>query len=176
MRVLWLCDEPGWAFDNACQTIARRLPQHEHRFVYYKRPYYVDSSWPDVVVINHPEVIKWFPNLAHKMVLRFASRMHNLRLRVLWFCDERGWAYDQRAHALAERMPDFEHHFAYYFDYETDLQRAQIVQQYDVTVLMCGAYGPLMGRKLDRAVVCVGGFRILEPMGIRVHYANDQRA
>ena len=171
MKILWLCDEPGWAYANVSHTLARAMPQHEHRFLYYKQPHYLDYTWPDICICSHPEVVKHWPQLADKMILRFASRMHNLTPRVLWFCDERGWAYERRAKLLASKLPDYEHHFAYYFDYKTDLERRNVMLKYDITMCMCGPYARLLYGVLDKAVPCISGFRILDVMGIRVKYA-----
>lgn len=174
MKILWLCDEEGWAYSNNSQTLARAMPKHEHRFMYYKVERKADLEWPDIIVCSHPEVIKWMPQYAHKMVLRFATRMFRLTPTVLWFCDERGWAYDQRARLLTKHLPDYNHHFAYYFDYKNDEDRRKIMSQFDIVVCMFAAYAKIWPK--DNTVVTMSGFRSL-PLIFpgRKDAANDKR-
>lgn len=166
MKVLWLCDERGWAYDNASRQIAVGLPQYEHAFAYYKTDDAGDITKElfaaDAIVCSHPAVAGWPPlePFRHKMLLRFSTRTFRLWPNVYWFCDMPGWAYEQRAKALAQKLPGYVHRFIYYWAYKTDEERKAAVREADIVICLCVAYATLV-RTIKKALVCVGGYRLL---------------
>lgn len=94
--------------------------------------------------------------------------------QVTWFCDERGWAYDNRARTMAARLPAYRHRFVYYWDHVRDRRPAKVEELRaalagaDVIVIMCAPYAGLVADK-SKVVTSVTSHRIL---GARVSLAS----
>lgn len=173
-RILWFCDKPGWAYENVCKALADKLPNYCHEFLFKDRESLEEASRKvkraDIIICNNSEVLNWFSGEIRqkKLLLRFATGRIKPPADIIWLCDMRGWAYDQRARALAEKLKDYSHHFVYYWDYETDEQRKAAVEQCNIVVCMCLAYVPLV-RTIKKALMCVGGYRLLGIEGSTVN-------
>lgn len=58
--IAWITDTPGWAYDNRARTIARHLPQYDHRFVCYPNDGFGDLRDASVIVCPDPRVLPCF--------------------------------------------------------------------------------------------------------------------
>jgi len=82
MKIIWLADVPGWAFDNNAQQIAECLPMHSHKLIYMNGfenqwPLYIKTiieSEPDFVVIPHPWAFHHVAGLGYRVIFRNAVR------------------------------------------------------------------------------------------------------
>jgi len=50
MRILWICDQEGWAYDSIVDHVGALLPEHKHRRFYF-------CSAPDTK--NHDILRMW---------------------------------------------------------------------------------------------------------------------
>lgn len=77
MKIVWVCDVKGWAFDNESRCVALGFPGHTHVYTYAADDY----KWrrqqireADVVVLNSPNGIKYVAReLWSKVILRITG-------------------------------------------------------------------------------------------------------
>ena len=47
MRILWICDQRGWAYETIVDHVRAMLPQHEHL-----KYFYCETADPDRTLLN----------------------------------------------------------------------------------------------------------------------------
>jgi len=76
---------------------------------------------------------------------------------ILWIYDVKGWAYWNRAHKIAEKMPQYKHEYisttASFGEVKTESDNANIV------VCMFHGFVPMLSQWFDKTVVQCSGLR-----------------
>ena len=71
-KLLWLADQPGWAYDNRAKTVSALLPDFEHEICMNPMADHagamVAMCHADLIICPDPRLIPFFP-FSHKMVL-----------------------------------------------------------------------------------------------------------
>lgn len=76
---------------------------------------------------------------------------------ILWIYDLKGWAYWNRAHKLAEQMPQYEHKYIGMRERYSKLQTA--MNEVDLIVCMYHGLAPLIAKWSDKTVMQISGTR-----------------
>ncbi len=56
-RIVWITDQPDWAYNVRAEAISRLLPQYEHRIVCYSREGFRRIEGADIVVCPDPRLL-----------------------------------------------------------------------------------------------------------------------
>lgn len=82
---MWVCDVPGWAFDNESLQVMQGLPQHTHSVVYSRTDTAAhiasEAEAADAIVIHSVQGLKLVPEGARGKVLQ---RLTGIRSMTGW--------------------------------------------------------------------------------------------
>jgi len=71
-KLLWLADQPGWAYDNRAKVISKLLPDFDHAIcmnpMAAPAAAMVAMCHADLIICPDPRLIPYFP-FSHKVLL-----------------------------------------------------------------------------------------------------------
>ena len=85
MRIMWVCDVPGWAFDNESRQVMHGMTQHTHSLVYSgtdsAEQITYEAEAADAIVIHSVQGLKLIPQGQRGKVLQ---RLTGIRSMTGW--------------------------------------------------------------------------------------------
>ena len=75
MRILWICDQEGWAYETIVDHIAAMLPQHEHLKMFFCTGTDLDRRCLNIVADRSDVVVSMYLRYQELLLPHLKSRV-----------------------------------------------------------------------------------------------------